>query len=92
MIFITHNVQHAYPVGDRFLLLNRGRSMGFFAQEARSSREEVTDMMAGGAEMQDLEEELARIAKTQPVTQAARFALTSNFCHPGKREALVRDP
>ena len=25
VIFITHNPHHAYPVGDRFLLLNRGR-------------------------------------------------------------------
>ena len=65
MIFITHNVHHAYPVGDRFLLLNRGRSMGYFAK-SEVTREEVTNMMAGGAEMRDLEEELARITKTQP--------------------------
>jgi ABC-type sugar transport system ATPase subunit len=30
VIFITHNPHHAYPVGDRFLLLNRGRSIGYF--------------------------------------------------------------
>ena len=65
VILITHNVQHAYPVGDRFLLLNRGRSMGFF-RKSEVTRDEVTNMMAGGAEMQDLEEELARIAKSQP--------------------------
>jgi len=28
VVFITHNVHHAYPVGDSFTLLNRGRSMG----------------------------------------------------------------
>ena len=27
VIFITHNPHHAYPVGDRFMLLRRGRSM-----------------------------------------------------------------
>ena len=26
VIFITHNPRHAYPVGNRFLILNRGRS------------------------------------------------------------------
>ena len=63
VILITHNVQHAFPVGDRFLLLNRGRSMGFF-RKSEVTREQVTNMMAGGTEMQDLEEELARITKT----------------------------
>ena len=47
VIFITHNVHHAYPVGDRFTLLGRGRSMGSFAK-AEISRDEVLDMMAGG--------------------------------------------
>ncbi|HLR84267.1 MAG TPA: ATP-binding cassette domain-containing protein, partial [Nocardioidaceae bacterium] len=28
VVFITHNPHHAYPVGDRFVLLRRGRSMG----------------------------------------------------------------
>ena len=36
VIFITHNPHHAYPVGDRFLILNRGRSLGDFAKEAIS--------------------------------------------------------
>ena len=30
VIFITHNPHHAYPVGDRFLLLKRGKSLGDF--------------------------------------------------------------
>lgn len=63
VILITHNVQHAFPVGDRFLLLNRGRSMGFFAK-GEVTREEVTNMMAGGTEMKDLEAELARITRS----------------------------
>ena len=28
VIFITHNPHHAYPVGDRFVILNRGRLVG----------------------------------------------------------------
>ena len=53
VIFITHNVHHAYPVGDSFTLLDRGRSMGTFAKTA-ISRDEVLHMMAGGQELQDL--------------------------------------
>jgi simple sugar transport system ATP-binding protein len=57
VIFITHNVNHAYPVGDSFTLLNRGRSMGSFAK-AEVSKEAVLDMMAGGAEMKKMMEDL----------------------------------
>jgi simple sugar transport system ATP-binding protein len=53
VIFITHNVHHAYPIGDSFTLLNRGQSMGTFAKE-NISKEEVLDMMAGGTEIQSL--------------------------------------
>jgi simple sugar transport system ATP-binding protein len=53
VIFITHNVHHAYPVGDSFTLLNRGKSLGTFAHDD-ISRDEVLDMMAGGAEMKKL--------------------------------------
>jgi len=74
VILITHNVQHAFPVGDRFLLLNRGRSMGFFGK-GEVTREEVTNMMAGGTEMKDLEEELSKITKSAETRAAARQAL-----------------
>jgi simple sugar transport system ATP-binding protein len=57
VIFITHNPHHAYPVGDRFLLLNRGRSMGDFAK-TELSRDELTSLMAGGAELEALQHEL----------------------------------
>ncbi len=57
VIFITHNPHHAYPVGDRFIVLNRGRSMGNFAK-ADLPREELVQMMAGGAELDQLTHEL----------------------------------
>jgi simple sugar transport system ATP-binding protein len=57
VIFITHNPNHAYPVGDRFLILNRGRSMGDFAKD-EISRDELIMMMAGGAELEELTREL----------------------------------
>jgi simple sugar transport system ATP-binding protein len=59
VVLITHNPHHAYPVGDRFLLLNRGRSLGEFAKED-ISREELTRLMAGGAELDALTHELER--------------------------------
>jgi simple sugar transport system ATP-binding protein len=49
VIFITHNVHHAYPIGDSFTLLNRGRSLGTFTR-ATISKDQVLAMMAGGAE------------------------------------------
>jgi len=57
VIFITHNPAHAYPVGDRFLILNRGKSMGNFAKE-EITQSELTALMAGGEELQELQAEL----------------------------------
>lgn len=59
VVFITHNPHHAYPVGDRFLLLKRGTSLGFFEKQDITVTE-LTRLMAGGAELEALEHELAR--------------------------------
>ncbi len=59
VVFITHNPHHAYPVGDRFMLLRRGRSMGDFPK-AEMALDELTAMMAGGAELEALSHELNR--------------------------------
>ncbi|TQS45984.1 ATP-binding cassette domain-containing protein [Cryptosporangium phraense] len=58
VVFITHNPHHAYPVGDRFMILRRGRSMGDFPK-SELSLDELTGMMAGGAELEALSHELA---------------------------------
>jgi len=60
VVFITHNIHHAFPVADRFTILNRGRSMGTFPK-GEIGREEVQAMMAGGKELYDLEAELQTI-------------------------------
>src|SRR5436190_15099356 len=60
VIFITHNPNHAYPVGDRFLILNRGRSLGNFAKD-EITREQLTRLMAGGAELEELTHELEEV-------------------------------
>jgi simple sugar transport system ATP-binding protein len=57
VIFITHNPHHAYPVGDRFVLLKRGRSLGDFAR-SEVALPELTRLMAGGAELEALGHEL----------------------------------
>ncbi|WP_237186357.1 ATP-binding cassette domain-containing protein [Rothia nasimurium] len=57
VIFITHNPHHAYPVGDRFLLLKRGRSIGYH-KKSDITVEELTSLMAGGAELEALVHEL----------------------------------
>src|SRR5689334_17654011 len=57
VIFITHNPHHAYPVGDRFLLPKRGRSLGYYTK-SEVTRDELTALMAGGAELEELSHEL----------------------------------
>jgi simple sugar transport system ATP-binding protein len=58
VIFITHNVRHAYAVGDHFTVLNRGRSIAD-APKAQISMDELQTLMAGGKELQVLSAELA---------------------------------
>jgi simple sugar transport system ATP-binding protein len=57
VIFITHNVRHAYAVGDKFTVLNRGRTLGTYTK-ADISLDELQTKMAGDKELQDLSEEL----------------------------------
>jgi simple sugar transport system ATP-binding protein len=59
VIFITHNPHHAYPVGDHFIVLNRGRMIADRAKR-EITREELTSLMAGGAELEALSHELER--------------------------------
>ena len=69
VIFITHNVHHAWAVGDAFTILNRGRSYGTFLK-SETNREKLLGMMAGGEEFEKLAVELDLIAKrdTGPVS------------------------
>jgi len=60
VIFITHNPHHAYPVGDRFVILNRGQSLGSF-DKSQITIEELVSQMAGGRELAELQHELASL-------------------------------
>lgn len=57
VIFITHNVRHAYAVGSRFTILNRGKTLGTFAK-GEINIDELQNLMAGGKELQTLSTEL----------------------------------
>ncbi|MDF2810829.1 MAG: transporter ATP-binding protein [Microvirga sp.] len=57
VIFITHNVRHAYAVGDRFTVLNRGKTLGTF-DKSGIQIDELQNLMAGGKELQSLSNEL----------------------------------
>ena len=57
VIFITHNVQHALPVGDRFTILSHGRLAGEFVR-GEVNQEELLRLMGGGEELAELAREL----------------------------------
>ncbi|NUP45524.1 MAG: sugar ABC transporter ATP-binding protein [Streptomyces sp.] len=60
VIFITHNPHHAYMVGDHFSVLRLG-TMELSASRDEVSLEELTNHMAGGAELASLKHELAQV-------------------------------
>ena len=75
VVFITHNPHHAFPVGDRFMLLRRGKSIGDHPK-SELTLDELTSMMAGGAELESLAHELQSImgADSQVAQELAEVA------------------
>ena len=63
VIFITHQVVHALTVGDHFAVLIRGAKAADF-RKGEKSREEITDLMAGGEAMAELETEIEGYVET----------------------------
>lgn len=57
VIFITHQVTHAMAVGDHFAVLIRGALAANFMR-GEKTREEITDLMAGGEALADLGAEI----------------------------------
>jgi len=64
VIFITHNVQHALPIGDTFTILTRGRSGGTF-QRGELDAAELHRLMGGGSELEELEADLEMLARRE---------------------------
>jgi simple sugar transport system ATP-binding protein len=63
VILVTHNVTHAMTVGDHFAVLIRGAIAADFRKGERT-REEITDLMAGGEAMAELEAEIEEYQRT----------------------------
>jgi len=61
VIFITHNPHHAYMVGDHFSVLRLG-TMELSAERSQITLEELTNHMAGGAELAALKHELSQVS------------------------------
>jgi simple sugar transport system ATP-binding protein len=71
VIFITHNPHHAYPIGDKFTILKRGKTLGTYTKD-ELSRDEMIRLMSGGDELERLEHELREFATED--TGVKRFA------------------
>jgi simple sugar transport system ATP-binding protein len=64
VIFITHNVQHALPIGDSFTILTRGRSGGTY-RRGQLNAEQLHGLMGGGAELEELQADLEMLARRE---------------------------
>src|SRR5215216_5739084 len=70
VIFITHNPHHAYPIGNRFTILKRGRTQGTF-KKSEITRDEMIRMMSGVDELENLEHELREFSEDAIAEQLA---------------------
>lgn len=50
VVFVTHNPNHAYPVGDHFVVLRRGKVIADVTKD-EVSQEELARLMAGGEDI-----------------------------------------
>jgi simple sugar transport system ATP-binding protein len=64
VIFITHNVQHALPIGDSFTILTRGRSGGTF-RRGELDAAQLHRLMGGGEELEELQTDLEILARRE---------------------------
>jgi simple sugar transport system ATP-binding protein len=83
VIFITHNPHHAYPVGDRFLILKRGRSLGYY-EKSEISHGQLTGLMAGGAELEQLAHELQRVGQADAAHELEEEAQELGLAGPSQ--------
>jgi simple sugar transport system ATP-binding protein len=69
VIFITHNVQHALPIGDSFTILTRGRSGGTY-RRGELNAEQLHGLMGGGSELEELQSDLEMLARREEAGEA----------------------
>ena len=65
VIFITHNPNHAFPVGDHFIILRRGKVLADLKKKGLT-QDKLMQMMAGGEDLIKLQEELADLLAEDP--------------------------
>jgi simple sugar transport system ATP-binding protein len=70
VIFITHNPHHAYAVGDRFIVLKRGKTLGIWRKD-EIGREDLVRAMSGADELEALSHELDEITRRNAVNAQA---------------------
>lgn len=70
VIFISHNPQHAYTVGDRFVILKRGHVLGEWAKD-ELHMDSMIRSMSGADELEALSLELDQIKSRNPANPAA---------------------
>jgi simple sugar transport system ATP-binding protein len=64
VIFITHNVSHALPIGDTFTILSRGQTGGQF-NRGEVDADQLHSQMGGGEELHELTKELEELAASE---------------------------
>jgi simple sugar transport system ATP-binding protein len=77
VIFITHNPHHAYPVGNRFLLLKRGKAIAY-QEKDEITLDELTGLMAGGAELEQLVHELRDAGEDTSMVRTIRDEISGD--------------
>ena len=73
VIFITHNVSHALPIGDTFTILSRGRTGGQF-NRGEVDADQLHSQMGGGDELHELTRELEALARSERKPPVASIA------------------
>ncbi|WP_189264904.1 ATP-binding cassette domain-containing protein, partial [Streptomyces fuscichromogenes] len=81
VIFITHNPHHAYMVGDHFSVLRLG-TLELSASRDRIDLEELTNHMAGGAELAALKHELSQVRGVDVAALPEEGGVTASVAAP----------
>jgi simple sugar transport system ATP-binding protein len=87
VIFITHNVQHALPIGDSFTILTRGRSGGTY-RRGELNAEALHRLMGGGSELEELQADLESLAKREARGEDIETVPLGIEAEPGARDPV----
>ncbi len=82
IVFITHNVHHAHVVGDRFMFLKQGHVVAVHGRDAINV-EEMTRLMGGEEELEDLAEELEQLRRLRDKPHGGEDEAADAFRIPG---------